>query len=579
MLRVAIAGKRDALAELLTVSLARCPGIESCRQLPADDDDRSLGDGWDALVYLPERDGRAGLDAAAAAAFCGRAAGAGIRQLVLLSSAAVNEPSHHHPGHVAEHHRRKSPENQVARRWLALEEQVSGALAGTVATLTILRPAAIPVASGRGRGSLSQCDVFSRLFARRFAFTPPGFDPSLQLLSPEDLARAVACAVEKRSAGIYNAAPAGVIPLRRALRRSGVRRLPVPLWLLRLGRGLARRAPAGELDYLRYPWTVSGEKIRRELGFEPRHTSARALAGQMGNAPVGAAPAGPASPEESHDPFGMDPDYIARLGRTLFRFLHDFYWRIEWRGLEQVPRGKAVLAGVHRGHQPWDGVMALHLLVRELGRYPRFLIHPALVKFPFLAPYMIKCGGIHACQENADWVLSRDRLLAIFPEGIRGAFTFYRDAYKLGRFGRDDFVKIALRHRAPIVPYVTVGSAEIFPILGRVDWRWFKRLSEWPFLPITPTMGTVPLPSKWHTWFLEPVDVESYASSAADDPAVVREISQEVRRRMEAAIAELLRRRKSVFWGSVFAGQDTDEDAGGAAAFEDSSPQPGSAGS
>ena len=30
-----------------------------------------------------------------------------------------------------------------------------------------------------------------------------------------------------------------------------------------------------------------------------------------------------------------------------------------------------------------------------------------MVKFPFLAPYMIKCGGVHACQENADRVLGR----------------------------------------------------------------------------------------------------------------------------------------------------------------------------
>jgi hypothetical protein len=107
-----------------------------------------------------------------------------------------------------------------------------------------------------------------------------------------------------------------------------------------------------------------------------------------------------------------------------------------------------------------------------------------LVKFPFLANYMTRLGGIVACRENAEWVLDNDELLGFFPEGIRGAFSLYRDAYKLKKFGRDEFVRMALRNRAPIVPFVTLGSAETFPILGKIEWRWFRRRTDWPFLPI-----------------------------------------------------------------------------------------------
>jgi 1-acyl-sn-glycerol-3-phosphate acyltransferase len=169
---------------------------------------------------------------------------------------------------------------------------------------------------------------------------------------------------------------------------------------------------------------------------------------------------------------------------------------------------------------------------------------------------MIKLGGMIACQENADWVLANEGMLGMFPEGIQGAFTMYRDAYKLGRFGRDEYVKMALRNRAPIAPFVTVGSAEIYPILARVNSKLVRRVAEWPFLPITPTfpLPGLPLPSKWHTWFLEPLPVQlRYPPEAADDPATVREISREVRGRMEEAIHEMLRRRRSIFRGSVFA--------------------------
>ena len=236
-----------------------------------------------------------------------------------------------------------------------------------------------------------------------------------------------------------------------------------------------------------------------------------------------------------------------------------------------VPRqGRAVLTGIHRGFMPWDGVMALHLIARELGRHPRFLIHPCLVKFPFLANYMTKLGGILACQENADWVLGQEELLGMFPEGIHGAFTMYRDAYRLGKFGRDEYVKMALRQGAPIVPFVTVGSAEIYPILGRIDSKLVRRVAEWPFLPLAPNfpLPGLPLPSKWHTRFLEPLPVgDLHPPEAAEDPELVRAISREVRARMEAAIQDMLARRKSIFRGAIFeSGAAGVEPPGGAAA-------------
>jgi 1-acyl-sn-glycerol-3-phosphate acyltransferase len=115
-------------------------------------------------------------------------------------------------------------------------------------------------------------------------------------------------------------------------------------------------------------------------------------------------------------------------------------------------------------------------------------------------------------------------------------------------------VAFALRHRAPIVPFVTIGSAEIFPILGRLDWSWWKKYSEWPFIPITPTFPLlpVPLPSKWHTVFLDPMHVErDHGPAAAGDPVIVKRIGAELKQRMEVAVADLRRRRRSIFFGSL----------------------------
>ncbi len=259
------------------------------------------------------------------------------------------------------------------------------------------------------------------------------------------------------------------------------------------------------------------------------------------------------------DQFGMDPEYIRRLGRTLFRWLHDYYWRVESRGLEHIPRqGAGVLVGTHRGFVPWDGIMALHMIVRETGRIPRFLCHRGLLKFRPISTFIARMGGVLACRENADWVLERKELLGVFPEGVGGAFTRYREAYRLHSFGRDDFVKLALRHGAPIVPFVTVGSAESLPVFAQIKWRRWSRFTDWPCLPIsTFPLLPAPLPAKWHTRFLPALHVEQqHPAEAARDAALVKSISREVRRQMQGALDEIRQRRRSIFFGSVFEAEE-----------------------
>jgi 1-acyl-sn-glycerol-3-phosphate acyltransferase len=532
-------GGEERLAAGVIARLRQSPAVAHCARFLEEVS-------TDTLVYLPRPGGRRrpGPDLPEAEAVFRRAGGGKLRRAVVVSSAAVYGPGWSNPGLMSESRPlATNSRNSISDCWARLEDLAEHHFGGRPdTTLTILRPAPVFLDGGS--------DYFSRLFRSHLALVLPGHDPTLQALSPEDLAGAICAAVEHSNGGVYNVAPSGVIHLRPALRLAGAARLPFPRLLQAAARALLSPVglafPAEQLDYIRYSWTVSGQKIQRELGFNPQHSSAQALRPGQDSLP------------ESDD-FGMDKDYIATYGRTMFRFMERYYWRIEARGLRHIPRqGRAVLVGMHRGFMPFDAVMALHLVVQASGRIPRFLIHPCLVKFPFLFNFMTKLGGMIACQENADYVLGRDEMLGIYPEGIRGAFTMYREAYRLGKFGRDEFVKMALRHRAPLVPFVTVGNAEIFPILARIDWGWWKRWTEWPFFPIAPPwpLAPVPLPSKWHTEFLPALHIEErYPPEAADDPEAVHAISQEVRSRMQEAVERLLRRRKSIFFGSIFEGE------------------------
>lgn len=255
------------------------------------------------------------------------------------------------------------------------------------------------------------------------------------------------------------------------------------------------------------------------------------------------------------DEFGMDLNYIRRFSRIILGFLRKYYWRIEVTGIENLPReGRAILVGTHRGFIPGDAIMAVYLIRQSTARVPRFLSHPGLFKFRLIGNFVRKFGGVLACQENADRVLQNEGLLGVFPEGVHGAFSLYRDAYQLKSFGRDTFVKLALRHKAPIVPFVTVGSVEALPIFARIKSRRWKRYADWPCIPVsTFPFLPVPLPSKWHTQFLPAIHLnDKYPPEAAEDYQAVRAISGEVRAGMQQAIDGILRRRPSIFYGSVF---------------------------
>jgi 1-acyl-sn-glycerol-3-phosphate acyltransferase/nucleoside-diphosphate-sugar epimerase len=546
MARVAVVAARDALADAFLRALRSKPEVALAERVPHEPGgiEPAAFERFDTLVYSPVPAGGTGTapDVGAARAMSERLVSAPLKHAVLVSSAAVYGPNHENAGLLDESAFIPDGRSDIADGWHAVETLTRqiGERSGAAATRrTVLRPAAV----------LDGSDYFSRLFKGRVAVTYPGHDPSIQFLSAGDLAGALATVVASGGEGVYNVAPAGSIPLTHALRLAGVARLPlarIPQNAVRTfiaQTGLA--APADQLKYIQYSWTVSGGKLRTLHGFVPSKSSAQAILEISGRHGYG-----PESP--AFDEFGMDPDYIRRYCRHLFNFLHNYYWRVEIDGLEHVPsQGRGVLTGVHRGFMPFDGTMALYALVTRANRFPRFLIHPSLTKFPFLADFMAKLGGIMACQENGDYILQQDELLGVFPEGIRGAFTMYERAYTLGKFGRDEFVRFALRNRAPLLPFVTVGSAEIYPILGRIDWRWFKRYTEWPFFPVVP--APFPLPSKWHTRFLAPMHIEEeFGPEAAENPRLVHQISLECRQRMQAAIDDMLLRRRSIFFGTIF---------------------------
>jgi len=101
-----------------------------------------------------------------------------------------------------------------------------------------------------------------------------GYDPMLQFIHEEDLSEAIALALDRGLQGVFNVAGPGEVPLHTAIRETGGTALPLPTPLARLAfeRLFKWRMipyPAGALDYLRYPVTVSGDRFAEATGFHP----------------------------------------------------------------------------------------------------------------------------------------------------------------------------------------------------------------------------------------------------------------------------------------------------------------------
>jgi 1-acyl-sn-glycerol-3-phosphate acyltransferase len=246
----------------------------------------------------------------------------------------------------------------------------------------------------------------------------------------------------------------------------------------------------------------------------------------------------------------MDAQFIDRCNRGLFRFLCNGYWRIETIGLDHIPsQGPALLVGAHRGFIPWDAMMALHVVARQTGRVPRFLVHPGLLKFSPIASVMRKLGGVLACGPNAERVLESGDMLGVLPEGVKGAFTPLRNAYRLQNFGRNTFVRLAARYHAPIIPFVTVGSAEVHPIFATINSPRWKRYAKWPCIPIsTFPFFPLPLPVKWRMQFLPAISVGEELLDAAASYSSFNAVAAKVKLDMQQAIDGMLEKRRSLFF-------------------------------
>lgn len=275
-----------------------------------------------------------------------------------------------------------------------------------------------------------------------------------------------------------------------------------------------------------------------------------------------------AVPSDHHDRFQPnDPrrsdvdewgrsEHMRSILRRVYNPMYKYWFRVEWEGLEKIPRdGGALLIANHAGAIPPDAPAIMHGIEQELGRPVYGLADYFFRTVPVVGTLWSRTGGVPAHPDNAYRILHDQKQLAlVFPEGTKATSKTYADRYRLRRFGRGGFVEIAMRAGVPVIPIAVVGAEESMPTVFRIS--GVAKMLGLPYFPVTVNsllMGPIGyvtyFPTKIKLRVLDPVTfdvepgLERYSRSRVMDEA------ERIRAIMQDALHDMLRERRSVWFG------------------------------
>lgn len=248
--------------------------------------------------------------------------------------------------------------------------------------------------------------------------------------------------------------------------------------------------------------------------------------------------------EYGYDKWGFSPAHVRRsIG--LLSWLYRRYFRVTVHDIDRVPSGRGLLIGNHSSQLAYDGLLVATamLLDAEPPRAVRAMIEKFFQHQPFVNVMMARTGQLTGLPQNCERLLEDGHLIMVFPEGARGGGKTVWKRYQLQEFGQG-FMRLALKTRAPIIPFGFIGGEEVCPSL--VDVKPLARMLNIPYAPITPTLLPLPLPVKCSIYFGEPLTFEGTGDE--EDGDIIEKV-RVVKDRVAALIGRGLSERKGVVFG------------------------------
>lgn len=241
----------------------------------------------------------------------------------------------------------------------------------------------------------------------------------------------------------------------------------------------------------------------------------------------------------------FEPERARKLANLLLPVM-ETYHRAKWYGLENIPDRNFLGVGNHTGmHFMPESLLWVAKYHSEERAVPMFtLVHhmthllARLIKLP-----ANELGALEASRENALKALNAGNAVTVYPGGDRDVARTFADRNKVNFFDHLGYVKTALRAQVPILPIVGCGGGETLFVINSGErfaelsgLKKHLKIHTWPFywsFPFGFHLGhwprlELPLPSQMSMSVLEPIYLEQYSPSDAEDPDVVRKINEDV---------------------------------------------------
>jgi 1-acyl-sn-glycerol-3-phosphate acyltransferase len=233
----------------------------------------------------------------------------------------------------------------------------------------------------------------------------------------------------------------------------------------------------------------------------------------------------------------------------LLSFLYNFWWRVDFEGLENFPaEGPALIVGNVGGLLPWPAFMFIYALAHSgtINRPVHTLMSLDWTDDSRLSEALTRSGFEPWSQERLEQLLSAGEVALVFPEGLDGLTKPFSARNRLRDFD-PEMIASALSLNIPLIPLVSLGCDTATPVLSNAS--SLAKALNLPALPLTPFFPWLPfpyslvasLPIKWRMRLLEPVSAPAAGYFMSSEKSDTEHMTDLLQGTIQAELNRLIR--------------------------------------
>jgi 1-acyl-sn-glycerol-3-phosphate acyltransferase len=143
------------------------------------------------------------------------------------------------------------------------------------------------------------------------------------------------------------------------------------------------------------------------------------------------------------------------------------YFHAILEGGENIPASGGALIVSNHALFALDAAVLGAILVRDFGRFPRFLADRNLFRIPGLRELITAIGALPGEPHAAEDLLRAGELVIVYPGGVDDSLKLSSQRYQLQWKTRAGFARVAIAAQVPLVPVVGYGIDDMYTVVGR----------------------------------------------------------------------------------------------------------------